>query len=434
MNCRNNHEQLRSFENFKTIDIIWGYENPPDIVESLFSYKYCLKRSRELCKSKLEQFGIELLSWHEPIFYDQIFKFFNDNKIDADCLMIVANPELVISPNALKKMVQTLEKEREVAAVIPVFNETHNPSQAANLPGIYLNLSTYLEIANLMPDKSNPVLASGDIDCSCVLIRKEFGEKFISFIKDQNGKTALQNNKISFQELLTDFVRPLVSQNLCVIETTALIHSFGRYYSGQREELVNLVPESASQILDVGCAKGGFGELLKRKRPDTHLTGVEMNSVMADIASCYYDEIHNMRIEDVNFEIAFDHINCGDIIEHLYDPWQMIRLFYRLLKKDGSLVISIPNAGHWTIVKDLAEGRFQYLPVGLLCLTHIRWFTEESIKEALYDVGFEIEIFSREQIPPTPEGVNFIKLLCQNSLGDRTSLLTNQFNIRAWKR
>ncbi|MBF0302448.1 MAG: class I SAM-dependent methyltransferase, partial [Desulfamplus sp.] len=443
MNSPNNTINLRTGKKLKTLDIIWGCGHPPDIVESIFSYNYCLKTSRQLCKSsELNKLGLEIISWHEPVFYDQICRCLIDNQLNADSLLIVANPELVISPEAVKKMVKTLEGS-SAGAVLPVFNETANPVQAANLPAIYLNLSTYLEVADLMPNETPPILASGDLDCSCVLIHRDFVQNFILFVNNkepfksikqpcknssdslQNSKTFLHNSEISFQDVLTAFVCSLVSQNLCLIDTTALIHSFGRYYGGQREDLVSLVPESASNVLDVGCAKGGFGELMKTKRPDIHITGVEMNSVMADIASLHYDKIYNMKIEDVNFKTEFDHINCGDIIEHLYEPWQMIKLFHSLLKKDGSLVISIPNAGHWTIVNDLAQGRFQYLPVGLLCLTHIRWFTEESIKEALYDAGFEIELFVREQIPPTPKGVSFLKLLCQNGMGDRTSLLTN---------
>jgi len=164
------------------------------------------------------------------------------------------------------------------------------------------------------------------------------------------------------------------------------------------------------------------------------LTGIEMNSAMAAQASQHYNMIYSDKIEDVEFNKTFDHINCGDIIEHLYDPWTMLKRFYTLLNENGSLVISLPNAGHWTIVKDLTAGRFQYIPFGLLCITHIRWFTEENIREALTDAMFEIETFDREQVPPTPQGRAFIDILCNNGMGNRTSLLTNQFNIRAFKK
>lgn len=421
----------KGFKPIKTVDVVWGCGNPPDIVESVFSYSYCLKTSRQLCKSELDKLGLELKSWHEPLSYDQICRCLIDKKLNADCVLIITNPEVVISPDAVRQMAKTLESSG-AGVVLPVFNESANPVQAANLPAIYLNLSTYLEVAKLLINEHKPVLAANintisDIDISCFMIGREFIENLISTNIEKNIE---RNAEINIKNCISS----LISKNLCVIETTALIHSFGRYYSGQREDLVNLVPASALNILDVGCAKGGFGSLIKQKRADVHLTGVEMNSTMAQIASAYYDQIYNMKVEDVDFTTNFDHINCGDIIEHLYEPWQMIKLFYTLLKKDGSLVISIPNAGHWTIVKDLANGRFEYLPVGLLCLTHIRWFTEESIKAALYDAGFEIELFLREQIPPTPEGEKFVQLLCENGMGDQTSLLTNQFNIRAWKR
>ncbi|MBF0202847.1 MAG: class I SAM-dependent methyltransferase [Desulfamplus sp.] len=429
MNCRENLASL------KTLDVIWCCGHPPDITESVFSYDYCRKTSRQLCESKLN-----VLSWHDLDFgfacsADEKARFFLHYKeLGADCLMIVSNPEIVISPAAVKKMMQTLENG--VAVILPVFNETSNSSQSANMPWIYFNLSTYLEVSEFMADINKSVMLNGietcgteitpeNIDCSCVLIQKEFVENFISFIE----------HGISLQDALTSFISYLVSRKLCVIETSALLHSFsGSYYGGKRIDLADLVPDLAENILDVGCASGGFGELMKTRRSDIHITGVEMNSILAENASRHYDQIHNNKIEDIHFKTTFDHINCGDIIEHLDDPWQMLKLFYILLKKGGSLVISIPNAGHWTIVKDLAAGRFEYIPGGLLCLTHIRWFTEKSIKEALQEAGFDIELFHQGQIPPTPCGERFIELLCDNNMGDRTSLLTNAFTIRAWKR
>ena len=111
----------------------------------------------------------------------------------------------------------------------------------------------------------------------------------------------------------------------------------------------------------------------------------------------------------------------------------MLKRFHTLLVDGGYLVLSVPNIGHWSVVKALLKGQFQYIPLGLLCIGHLRWFTESSIREALTDAGFLIEIVENLQIPPTPKGEAFILRMCENGCGDKQSLKTNEFIIRSVK-
>jgi 2-polyprenyl-3-methyl-5-hydroxy-6-metoxy-1,4-benzoquinol methylase len=219
-----------------------------------------------------------------------------------------------------------------------------------------------------------------------------------------------------------------------VVSKGALVHRFGDYYNGERPDLEKLIPEGVKSILDIGTAMGGYGRGLKRNRPDVVITGVEMNPEMAELATKYYDHFYACKFEQLPQGQIYDMINCGDIIEHLYNPWEAFNKINQLLKPKGYLVLSVPNVGHWTIVADLLNGKFEYIPVGLQCITHIRWFTETSIKQALNDSGFEIDVFERQQHPPTDYGKGFIKKLVNSQLGDGQSLLTNEFVIRARKK
>jgi hypothetical protein len=80
------------------------------------------------------------------------------------------------------------------------------------------------------------------------------------------------------------------------------------------------------------------------------------------------------------------------------------------------------------------HGKFEYLPWGITCVTHLRWFTESSIRKALEDAGFQIENFERQQIEPTPKGKDFINKMVGLGFGDEQSLLTSEFTIRAIKK
>ncbi|MBF0200712.1 MAG: class I SAM-dependent methyltransferase [Desulfamplus sp.] len=425
------------------IDVIWYSPRPLDICETIFSFEYCRKTTKQLlCR----HFSIS--SWQSPGSLDEFVACLNPGNLPGDFTLLISNPEVIIAPMALERMILSMADSKDnpgygASVVIPVYNESPCRLQVAELPAVYINLSTYIEVAGLMKQGPiGPVPGDGfPLDLSCLLLGKVDLE-VLSWCaaaadgKDHDPGVFMDKDAGSFMDKVTArFVELSMNRHGCALVPSALVHRFGIYGQGYRRELAELVPDSAVEILDVGCARGGFGELLKQNRPERILTGIEMNPAMAAQARVHYDHVHIMKVEDVRFDGTFDHINCGDVMEHLYDPWAVLGLFHSLLNEDGgSLVISLPNAGHWSIVKDLARGRFQYLPFGLLCITHIRWFTEESILQALGDAGFEIDHLHREQIPPTPAGEAFIKVLCDNGMGDRCSLLTNQLTIRAWRR
>ena len=44
---------------------------------------------------------------------------------------------------------------------------------------------------------------------------------------------------------------------------------------------------------------------------------------------------------------TFDTVLCGDVIEHVENPSQLLRECNRVLKKQGKLILSTPHANHW---------------------------------------------------------------------------------------
>ncbi len=335
-------------------------------------------------------------------------------KAESDLLLVVTDPEILLSSKAVKSMVQ--HAENRLSALGPTYNLTPYLQQQADLPSPYLNIATFNEIVyeifNNFRHECQPV---NILDPSVILYSVSFLQQFT--------RHQLQHSPMPFSKL--EFAKKVIKGSL--------VHRFGDYYDGERPDLVEMIPGTVKKILDVGCAMGGYGRGLKKTRPDISLTGVEMNSFMARKARKYYDYVFEGKIEDMAIDHEFDLVNCGDVLEHLYDPWNMLLELRKVLHKGGYLVMSIPNAGHWTIVRDLLNRQFEYVPVGLLCVTHIRWFTAVSIKKALKDSGFRVEIFNRQQLPPTKAGLEFIKAMTDTGYGNKKSLLTNEFIIRAVK-
>ncbi len=80
----------------------------------------------------------------------------------------------------------------------------------------------------------------------------------------------------------------------------------------------------------------------------------------------------------------------GDVLEHLYDPWSVLRRIRESMPPQASVVACIPNAQHWSVQARLNCGAFRYEDKGLMDRTHIRWFTKTTIDELFHSCGFAI--------------------------------------------
>jgi hypothetical protein len=96
-----------------------------------------------------------------------------------------------------------------------------------------------------------------------------------------------------------------------------------------------------------------------------------------------------------------------------------------VLKSGGRIVLTVPNVGHWSIVEDLLAGRWDYLPMGILCYTHFRFFTYKTIQEWLECAGFVNYEITR-QITEVPE--RFLSL-GESLTVDQESLSTSSFYV-----
>jgi len=393
-----------------SITILWPKIAAPDIEEIRFSYDFCRRLSKQLCEeSDLTFLWVEYTD--DPSLEDIL------PQIEGDMALIITHPEIVLSPSALKGLIKCVERGYSVCG--PVYNQTAFSYQAADLPAPYVDMETYLEVAEALAQRENSEYITVDsLDPACILYRVDF------------------LRQVRKQPLLSEIPQLLagLKREGAAAVPGALVHcGFLQGFETERVDLLRLIPEGVKRVLDIGCAMGGYGKALKETRPEISLTGVELNPGMAESAARYYDEMIKCPVEDANLTGGFDLINCGDILEHLQDPWSILKYLNGLLRNHGYLVSSIPNAGHWSIVKALLKGEFQYVPLGLLCIGHLRWFTESSIRAALEHAGFSIDIFEREQTPPTPKGELFISQMCAAGCGDERSLRTNEFILRAVK-
>jgi len=93
------------------------------------------------------------------------------------------------------------------------------------------------------------------------------------------------------------------------------------------------------------------------------------------------------------------------------------------VRPGGRIILSTPNVGHYSVVLDLARGRWDYMPIGLLCLTHLRFFTRHTLQDWL-----EMEGFSGFQlVPQTTPLPSQVRRWARRVGGDAESLATTGF-------
>jgi SAM-dependent methyltransferase len=164
-----------------------------------------------------------------------------------------------------------------------------------------------------------------------------------------------------------------------------------RYPDIANPALLERIPFAARSMLDVGCGSGALGAAYRRLNPTARLYGIELDPDAAAIAASRLDHVAIVDVErdPLPFEVpsGFDCVVYGDVLEHLRDPFAVLRAQAELLTDDGIVLISIPNVEHWSFAARLLSGTFDYDESGLFDRTHLRWFSLETMRRGLIDCG-----------------------------------------------
>lgn len=167
------------------------------------------------------------------------------------------------------------------------------------------------------------------------------------------------------------------------------------YAYNPRLDVAPYIPRDAQSALDVGCARGGFDLSLRQALgPRARLIGIEANPEAAQMAASdsEYDEVLTGFFPDVLPEQVdpFDLICFNDVLEHVLDPWEVLRATHRFLTPGGKVMASIPNIQYAPVLWDLARGNFTYTEAGILDRTHLRFFTRRSMIAMFEGTGFTV--------------------------------------------
>ncbi|KZR78153.1 methyltransferase domain-containing protein [Prochlorococcus marinus] len=164
------------------------------------------------------------------------------------------------------------------------------------------------------------------------------------------------------------------------------------YYQRANPDLLARIPLTAESVLEVGCGAGALGAAFKARQPDVKYWGIEYEQEPANQARQALDHVICGDVEDPALPLPqLGSVNCivyGDVLEHLRDPWSVVKRHRTLLADDGVFLACIPNVQHWSVLEQLLHGNWPLLEEGIFDKTHLRWFTRSSIASMITNAGF----------------------------------------------
>ena len=152
-----------------------------------------------------------------------------------------------------------------------------------------------------------------------------------------------------------------------------------------------LIPyKQGGSLLDLGCSAGAFFEFIKGD--PWKLSGIEMSAECAKIAEeksgaeVFVGDIIKAPFPPESFDV----ITCFDVLEHLYEPRQVMAKVTEWLKPGGIFYVLIPNI-------DSAEARvFGSYWAGLELPRHLFHYSPASLRYLLESVGLqELSLITR---------------------------------------
>ena len=204
------------------------------------------------------------------------------------------------------------------------------------------------------------------------------------------------------------------------------------YFANVRHDIIREIGGTGLSVLEIGCGSGATLLQLRREGIATTVAGVEINEKSVSGARHLLDRVVIGNIEQIELPFTdetFDVIVMADVIEHLIDPWSVVKALKRFLKPNGRIIASIPNIQEKkNLVRIYLKGDFSYEDWGVFDRTHLRFFCRKNVIE-LFEKDYRII-----RIRNLPEKLRGKKAILNRITGGRLiDFFTMQFVVVAEK-
>ena len=165
------------------------------------------------------------------------------------------------------------------------------------------------------------------------------------------------------------------------------------YSNKGNTDVLQLVPPSAKEILDIGCGDGSNARLLIKQ--NCIVDGITISETERAEAKKVMRNVHVHNAETglpFEGENLYDVVICSHVLEHICYPSKLMEDINRVLKVGGVVIIALPNLMHYRSRLKLMVGNFNYQEAGIWDYTHFRWYTFATAQDLLRQHGFTIDV------------------------------------------
>lgn len=161
----------------------------------------------------------------------------------------------------------------------------------------------------------------------------------------------------------------------------SIIYQFVRSFTLKNKlKIIEQFQPNKGSLLDIGAGTGHFLDLAQKN--NWKVKGIEPNDGAKKIASQKgISFIENVQSLESN---SFDVITMWHVLEHVYDLEEQIEQLKRVLKKDGTLIIAVPNFHSYD------AKYYKQFWAAFDVPRHLWHFSKKSIKKLFQDKNMEV--------------------------------------------
>ncbi len=172
-------------------------------------------------------------------------------------------------------------------------------------------------------------------------------------------------------------------------------------FQGILDELDRRIPRARRRLLDVGAHAGRFMHLAQAR--GWRVEGIELNPRTAAYAAARTGApVHRVNAHTLATDgRRYAAVVLTDVLEHIPDPAQLLRVLAALVEPEGVVAVKVPNgAAQW--IKERWLARLTTHRISLAeNLVHVNQFTPRSLVRALEAAGFS-QVRVRPAAPELP--------------------------------
>lgn len=137
------------------------------------------------------------------------------------------------------------------------------------------------------------------------------------------------------------------------------------------------------KILEIGTGYGLFCEEMVESKAFKEVVGIEASDTLAKTCTNKGYRLYNGLLENLEINEKFNVAVSFEVIEHIFNPLEFVKIIYDLLYDNGVFMFSFPNYNGFEvgILREACGG---------VDHEHLNYFNEKSVSILLKKAGFSI--------------------------------------------